>query len=237
MRNYQMRFLRGMFASILAFSALPVIAFIFLGVTTGYEKTKNYIGETYDTVVRDYGLFGSDPVFIKDDERREREIQKKIEEYNMVLANSNRSSTSTMTSEEALVMSTADANEAADDTGLKGYPEYEKELQVQMVESAKNPRMSPVQQAMSFLTSSRQTVQDGVDHNQLTQADIAAITSVMLSGDISRLEQLDKIYNRKDMVVYNEDGSSQRVIQTNKGLEVLKLNKAETKKYEERMTE
>lgn len=237
MRTYKMRALRGLFASFVAFAAFPIIALIFLGVTIGYEKSKNYINRTYDNVVRDYGLFGSPVDYIKDDERREREIQKKIEEYNMVLANTKRSSTSEMTDEEALAMSTADANEAANDEGLKGYPEYEKELQAKIEENAKNPPLSPVQQAMKFLTSSRQTVQDGINHNQLNQADMAAISSAMLSGDISRLQDLEKIYSRKEMVVYDEKGNSQRLIQTNDGPEILKLDKAETQKYEARMME
>jgi hypothetical protein len=230
-----MKFLRGLFASFLALAAFPIMGLMFLWISTGYEKTKNYIGDTYQTIVRDYGLFDSDPIFIKDEERRNREIQKGIEEYKMVLANSKKANTDSMTHEEAAQISVEDANEAANDEGLKGYPEYEKELQAKMVESAKNPPMSPVQQAMNFLKSSRQTVQDGVNHNELTKADIAAITSVMLSGDMDRLAELDKIYSRKDMVVYDKDGSSQRVIQTNKGLEILKLNKAETIEYEKRM--
>lgn len=227
-----MKLLRALFAGFLAFAAFPIIALAFLWITTGYEKTKNYVGDTYDMVVRDYGLFGSNPIFIKDEDRREREIQKGIEEYNKVLANENKGNTSSMTVQQAGLVSLEDANEAASDEGLKGHPEYEKELQEKIVESAKNPSMSPIQQAMSFLTSSRQTVQDGVDHNELTKADIAAITSVMLSGNMERLADLDKIYSRKDLVIYNEDGSSQRVIQTNQGLDILKLNKAQTIEYE-----
>ncbi len=216
---------RALFASFVAIAALPLAGLIFLGIIMGSVSVTDFYKKTKDSIIKEYGLFDSPAIYIKDDERRARKMAEERAEYEEILAR-----------EKAKQQTNADATAEADRVStdeLLAAPEIAREIENWKLESAKNPPMSPIAQATAFLSSAKNTVNDGVKYNELTDKDITLITQALLSNDLKKLAELDKIYGRKNMVIENESGVTKRLSENAKGdLTVLTLTKQRTAELE-----
>lgn len=215
--NFKMQAIRAIIVAFVALAAPAIICAILWGVIMGGGAVKDFYNNTVGGIIKEYGLFGSSPIHIKDDERRERIMAEQRKEYEEILARSGKSPATVKPEEEAETVSTEE---------LTGAPEIAKTVKEWSVQQAKNPPMSPVAQATAFLSSMKSTVNDGVKHNELTEQDIAVITKALLSSDIEKLAELDKIYGRKNLVIENAEGVTKRLYERPNGkLAVLTLSK------------
>lgn len=212
-----MKVIRAIFVAFLALAAPAIICLMLWGIIMGGGAIKDLYNKTVGGIIQEYGLFGSNPIHIKDDERRERIMAEQRKEYEEILARGGKSTATVKPEEEAEVVSTEE---------LIGAPEIAKTVKEWSVQQAKNPPMSPVAQAATFLGSMKSTVNDGVNHNELTEQDIAVITKALLSSDIEKLAELEKIYGRKNLVIENAEGVTKRLYERPNGnLAVLTLSK------------
>ncbi len=215
--NFKMQAIRAIIVAFVALAAPAIICAILWGVIMGGGAVKDFYNNTVGGIIKEYGLFGSSPIYIKDDERRERIMAEQRKEYEEILARSGKSPATVKPEEEAETVSTEE---------LTGAPEIAKTVNEWSVQQAKNPPMSPIAQATAFLSSMKSTVNDGVKHNELTEQDIAVITKALLSSDIEKLAELDKIYGRKNLVIENAEGVTKRLYERPNGkLAVLTLSK------------
>lgn len=204
----------ALFASI---AAPAIVCVIIWGIIMGGSSVKSFYYNTKDSIIKEYGLFGSDPIHIKDDERRERIMAEQRKEYEELMAKNGGSTSNAASIKQADIASNEE---------LLGSPEIAKTVDGWALKAAQNPPMSPFAQATAFLTSARNSVNDGVEHNKLTEQDIAVITKALLSNDLNQLARLDQIYSRKDLVIVDEEGNTKRLYERPNGkLAVLNLNK------------
>lgn len=210
-----MQAIRAFIVAFVALAAPAIICMILWGIIMGGGSVKDFYYKTKDGIIKEYGLFGSDPIHIKDDERRERIMAEHRREYEEIKARSGHST------------STPDADaDAVSTEELIGSPEMAREIKSWSIQKMKNPPMSPIAQATAFLTSAKSTVNDGVKHNKLTEQDVAVITKALLSNDLKELARLEQIYERKDMVIKNEEGITKRLYKQPDGkLAVMTLSK------------
>lgn len=212
-----MRNLRSILVSFIALAALPIACLLIWGGATGIGAVKDFYYDTKDSIIKEYGLFGSNPIYIKDDERRERLMAEQRKEYEELMAKSGRNTSHADAEAQVKEVSTDE---------LKGSPEMEAAIKGWSLKALQNPPMSPFAQATAFLSSAKGTVQDGVDHNKLTEQDIAVITKAILSNDLKEIARLDQIYDRKNLIIEDEYGNTKRVFENRKGnLAVLSLSK------------
>ena len=212
-----MKAIRAIFVAFIALAAPAIICLMLWGIIMGGGAIKDLYNKTVGGIIQEYGLFGSNPIHIKDDERRERIMAEQRKEYEEILARGGKSTATVKPEEEAEVVSTEE---------LIGAPEIAKTVKEWSVQQAKNPPMSPVAQAATFLGLMKSTVNDGVNHNELTEQDIAVITKALLSSDIEKLAELEKIYGRKNLVIENAEGITKRLYERPNGnLAVLTLSK------------
>lgn len=212
-----MKLIRGIIVFFVALAAPAIVCAIIWGVIMGGGSVKSFYYNTKDSIFKEYGLFGSDPIYIKDDERRERMMAQHRAEYEELMANNGVSTSNASAHKQADTASTEE---------LLGSPEIAKLVDGWVLKTSQNPPMSPFAQATAFLSSAKSTVNDGVDHNKLTEQDIALITKALLSADLDELAKLDQIYDRKNLVIEDEEGNTKRLYERPNGkLAVLNLNK------------